>query len=94
MPSWDCVICHQPWPCAPAKVELAGEFVDDRVSGTIYLAASMHDAINDSFYRAGPEPAELWNRFLGWYVALRLKPTGDRPHVGLAAREPAEEYSP
>lgn len=84
-PSWDCVVCHQPWPCTPAKVELAEEFVNDRVSGTIYLAMNMHDAINDSFHRAGPEPAELWNRFLGWFVALRPKHTAERPTDGCAA---------
>lgn len=84
-PSWDCVICHQPWPCAPAKVELAEEYLNDHVSGTVYLAMCMHDAINDSFYRTGPEPAELWHRFLGWYVALgrSARPTTrppDSPH--------------
>lgn len=90
-PSWDCVICNLPWPCAPAKVELAEEFLEDSTSGTIYLTMSMHCAIGDSFYRAGPEPAELWNRFLGWYVALRLKrPTGDRPHAGLGTHGPAD----
>jgi len=77
-PGWDCVICHLPWPCAPAKVELAEEFTADRLSGAIYLAMSLHDAIGDSFHRAGPEPADLWNRFLGWYLALRLNPTDDR----------------
>lgn len=72
-PGWDCAICHLPWPCAPAKVALAEEFENDRVSGTIYLALSMHEAINDSIHPAGPVPAEMWNRFLGWYVALRLR---------------------
>ena len=81
-PSWYCVICDQPWPCAPAKVELAEEFLNDRVSGTIYLAMCMHDAIDDNFYRAGPAPAELWNRFLGWYVALRPKLTAEHPPAG------------
>lgn len=53
-PAWDCLVCHQPWPCAPAKVELAEEFANDRVSGTIYLAMSLHDAINDSFHARDP----------------------------------------
>ena len=87
-PSWDCAVCCEPWPCAPAKVELAEEYLNDRVSGTIYLAMGLHDAINDSFYLAGPAPADLWNRFLGWFVALRPKHTTDRHAVAGSGKYP------
>ena len=92
-PSWDCVVCQQPWPCAPVKVELAEEFVHDRVSGTIYLAMCMHDAIDDSFHRAGPDPAKLWNRFLGWFVALwprHTPPVARQPEPRMPRRPPTD----
>jgi hypothetical protein len=45
---------------------LCEEYVGHRSALLIYLAGNLHDAINDSFFRFGPEPARLYDRMLGW----------------------------
>jgi hypothetical protein len=65
-PCWDCVSCKEPWPCAPAKVDLAEEYVEERLGLILYLTLQMLDAIDDSASTKGPEPADLHDRFLGW----------------------------
>ena len=66
-PGWDCVVCREPWPCPPAKVDLAEEYANDRVSLLVYLSMQLYDAIDDSAANKGqPEPADLFDRFLGW----------------------------
>jgi hypothetical protein len=64
-PTWDCEQCGAAWPCAPAKVLLSEEFAADRLALLLYLAAFLWDAINDSV-GGNPEPAFLFDRFLGW----------------------------
>lgn len=79
-PVWDCITCGQPWPCAPAKVLLAEEYVDDRSALLVYLASCMLDALDDSFRHCGPEPARLYDRMLGWArvaAARRAQATSD-----------------
>jgi hypothetical protein len=72
-PGWYCIACFAPWPCPSARGELAEEFRDDPIAGSIYLAGCMYAAIEDSIHSGEPAPNRLWHRFLGWYVALRLK---------------------
>jgi hypothetical protein len=65
-PAWVCVVCHQTWPCAPAKVDLCEEYGDQVTSLAIYLSVQMLDAIDDMSAERGPAPADLYDRFLGW----------------------------
>jgi hypothetical protein len=68
-PLWICRICAAAWPCAPARLSLWHEYAHDRVSLAIYLSGLLHEAAGD-LYRLtpnpGPDPAELFARFLGW----------------------------
>lgn len=77
-PSWECPLCGQLWPCAPAKVRLSEEYADDVGSLLIYLGTTMWEAIDDSFHhsRRGPLPDGLRDRFLDWAMDLRKN---DRP---------------
>ncbi len=70
-PSWDCVSCRQPWPCAPAKVDMAEEFADNKVSLAVYLSGQMTDAVDDYLATKQPVPPNLYDRFLGWRRTAR-----------------------
>jgi hypothetical protein len=67
-PNWECVVCEEAWPCAPAKVDLVEEYVDERLGLILYLTIQMLDAIDDSAANKVPDPADLHDRFLGWAV--------------------------
>jgi len=69
-PSWDCLVCEQPWPCAVAKVDLAEQFARWPAQLTLYLGATMYEAIEDMRAGAGGSPAGLGERFLGWTAPL------------------------
>jgi hypothetical protein len=61
-PSWMCPD-GTPWPCPPARVQLAEAHADDRVSlaayaGTLYYVATAEQPTED--------PAELYERIVGW----------------------------
>jgi hypothetical protein len=56
------------WPCAPAKVDLAEEYVEERLGLILYLTIQMLDAIDDSAANKVPDPADLHDRFLGWAI--------------------------
>jgi hypothetical protein len=58
-PSWDCSTCGQPWPCDPAREELAAEL--DRTALAIYVCAFLTEATADMPHAL---PAELYSRFL------------------------------
>lgn len=58
-------MCREPWPCAPAKVELLEEYGAERTSLLIYLSLQMIDAIDDMAAN-GRAPADLYLRFVGW----------------------------
>ena len=68
-PLWLCPRCGQPWPCGAAKLALVAEYQDTPVSLFIYLAACLHDAIDD-LHRLDPSEtgsvADMFDRFLGW----------------------------
>jgi hypothetical protein len=65
-PSWDCLMCGEPWPCATARTKLLAEFQQFPSTLTIYMSAQMYDALGD-FVAAGQlTPADLFERFVGW----------------------------
>ncbi|MBM0234370.1 hypothetical protein JNW91_22545 [Micromonospora sp. STR1_7] len=68
-PSWLCRVCAAPWPCASARMLLRVEYRADRVALSVYMASQLFDATAD-LYRLnphpGPDPAELFTRFLAW----------------------------
>jgi hypothetical protein len=65
-PSWDCVACGQPWPCANAKTMLLAEFRDFPSVLAIYMSSQMHEAFIDLTAHGPLPPADLYDRFLGW----------------------------
>jgi hypothetical protein len=60
-PSWDCAACGRPWPCDPAREQLAAEFSGTYL--TLFLSVDMVDAARDN---PGIPPSELHERFLAW----------------------------
>lgn len=62
-PSWDCLGCGQPWPCAPAKVRLAEEYGRQRVNLSAFMARQLHDALPEL---SGVSSMVLHERFLWW----------------------------
>ncbi|MFF0372546.1 MULTISPECIES: hypothetical protein [unclassified Micromonospora] len=68
-PLWLCRRCGQPWPCGAAKLALLAEYQDAPVSLFLYLAACLHEAIDD-LHRLNPSvtgsAADMFHRFLGW----------------------------
>ncbi|TYC25107.1 hypothetical protein FXF52_07340 [Micromonospora sp. MP36] len=74
---WLCRVCAAPWPCAIARLTLLREYVDDRVSLLVYLGGMLHDAAGELHLlhpQDGPEPSQLYARFLGWAVGSRRDP--------------------
>ncbi|MBU2667784.1 flavin reductase, partial [Actinoplanes bogorensis] len=59
--SWDCLACTRPWPCDPAREELATEL--GRTSLAMYLFAYLNEAAG---VMPGVTPGELYERFLAW----------------------------
>ncbi|MEV6811338.1 hypothetical protein [Micromonospora sp. NPDC051296] len=71
-PMWFCRVDGQPWPCGEARLLLVVEFRDNVSGLTIYLAGLMYEAMRD-LYRLnphdGPDPKELFARFVAWGAA-------------------------
>jgi len=65
-PSWDCLACTQPWPCAHAKDELLSEFRRYPSSLTIYMSSFMCEAMDDLTAHGEVAPPDLYERFLSW----------------------------
>ncbi|MEU7928157.1 hypothetical protein [Micromonospora sp. NPDC049107] len=67
-----CRNCAAPWPCGPAQLTLTAEFYGHSVALAFYLAASMHDAVDDA-YGLGLRPnlPAMHARFLGWLSQAR-----------------------
>ncbi|MET7709283.1 hypothetical protein [Micromonospora sp. NPDC005413] len=65
-PVWLCRNCAAPWPCSPAQLDLIAEFYGHSIALAFYLAASMHEAIDD-VYGLGLRPSSpaMHARFLG-----------------------------
>jgi hypothetical protein len=74
-PSFDCSTCGEPWPCAPAKVELSEEYLGDVISLAMYLSQHMAEAVDAAVRdRRWRQVDNLYDRFLGWVP----KGKGDR----------------
>ncbi|GID98539.1 hypothetical protein ACFQFC_29975 [Amorphoplanes digitatis] len=81
-PTWDCLACGRPWPCAYAKDELLAEFHRHPSSLTIYMSSYMCEAMNDLVTQDVAPPPDLYERFLSWV----------RPSLtGLPIRKPLED---
>ena len=60
-PSWDCAKCGKPWPCDPAREQLAAEM------NKIELAAMMSvDMVEAAREDPQIKASELFERFLAW----------------------------
>ncbi|GIF39034.1 hypothetical protein BC793_106243 [Actinoplanes xinjiangensis] len=60
-PSWDCLVCHEPWPCDPARDELRADH--DHVQVAVYMWQQLEDAVHD----LPPAPAVVFfERFIKW----------------------------
>jgi hypothetical protein len=65
-PTWDCLACAQPWPCAGAKEELIAEFRRHPSSLTIYMSSHMGEALDDLTAHGEAPPPDLYERFIAW----------------------------
>ena len=76
-PSWDCRACGEPWPCAPAKVELAEQYRNVAMLN-LYLLSALREMIDD--FACGPikahVPSGVYDRGLGWAAVLQVPVTG------------------
>jgi hypothetical protein len=60
-PGWDCWSCEQPWPCDPAREQLAQQL--DPVALAEFMGERMIEAARDL---DTVQPQELFERFLEW----------------------------
>jgi hypothetical protein len=64
--SWDCRVCGEPWPCAPAKVSLGEDFRGCRSTLLIFLVSTFYEAVDS--YAGREAPSDLYGRFVIWAV--------------------------
>lgn len=62
-PTWRCAACGIAWPCSAAKLRLLGEYRNDRLALTVYLATLQAEA---GEHLTEVDPARLTERFLAW----------------------------
>lgn len=60
-PSWQCGNCGRPWPCPPAREQLAAEMAGTNLA--MWMATTMVHVARE--VPAMP-PGELFERFLAW----------------------------
>jgi hypothetical protein len=65
-PSWDCLSCGLPWPCAQARGRLLAEYLYDPKGLRLYLGQTLVEAVSDLARQDGFVVAGLWNRFGAW----------------------------
>lgn len=65
-PFWDCKQCLKPWPCKPAREQLAAEHVKFPSVLALYMDAQRSQARLDMAQLGYEAPADLYERFLGW----------------------------
>lgn len=65
-PTWDCLACGHPWPCANAKADLVSEFRRFPSVLAIYMSAQMSDALRDLATHGTTAPSDLNERFIAW----------------------------
>ncbi len=78
-PTWDCLACGEPWPCAPGKVELVEQGSVHRRSLRLYLESCAIDMIDDRVdgHRVSGRDDAIYDRVLGWLTASPLTPADD-----------------
>jgi hypothetical protein len=79
-PTWDCLACCEPWPCAPGKVELAEQGAAHRRSLRLYLESCGIELIDDRAdgHRASGLDNAIYDHIFGWLDAAPLAPIDDR----------------
>ncbi|GAA0480583.1 hypothetical protein Aca07nite_31640 [Actinoplanes capillaceus] len=65
-PTWKCLACTNPWPCAAAQSDLANEYRAFPSVLTLYLATQMYEALEDHIAQGRGAPGDLYERFLSW----------------------------
>jgi hypothetical protein len=60
-PTWDCRVCADPWPCAPARLALRAELGETQLR--IYGWTVLEEAVGDLPQLTAPQ---LFRRFLLW----------------------------
>ena len=60
-PGWDCWACGHPWPCKPARDELAEAYTIPQLVD--FMAARLDEAAKDMHT---VEADELADRFMAW----------------------------
>lgn len=70
-PTWDCKGCEalRPWPCTDARQGLAEEYAGNPVALAVYMEIQLQAA---SPVLEHVPPAELYERFVAWPLALRV----------------------
>ncbi|MEU4595357.1 DUF397 domain-containing protein [Micromonospora aurantiaca (nom. illeg.)] len=88
-PIWDCRVCGQLWPCAPAKVRLAEAYSGDRQGLAIFMGSLYAAAVPE---QPGVPSGLLYAQFVSWTRVLT--PPVDRPQVaaGSTARRPTVQF--
>ncbi|MEV6494924.1 hypothetical protein AB0M20_40825 [Actinoplanes sp. NPDC051633] len=71
-PDHDCAACGEPWPCAPAKVQLAEEYWGRPTALVTYLHMHFREAVgNAAKSHDWAKLDNLYDRFLGWREGAR-----------------------
>ncbi|TDC01789.1 hypothetical protein E1091_02155 [Micromonospora fluostatini] len=81
-PQWHCRACGHAWPCTPARELLLVEYAGNRVALSLYLAACLHEAIDDLRVldaRSTGGCGGVFDRFLGW---THRYPDRQQPTIG------------
>ncbi|MEV4708881.1 hypothetical protein [Actinoplanes sp. NPDC049316] len=65
-PGWDCWSCDRPWPCDPAREDLALQL--DPVELAKFMGERLAEAARDV---PTLQPGELFERFLQWTWKVR-----------------------
>jgi len=60
-PSWECRACDKPWPCDPAREQLAAEM--DGLQLSLYLFTCLEVVAGDL---PRLPPGEAFDRFIAW----------------------------
>lgn len=60
-PYWSCWTCGRPWPCSPAREQLAAEL--DMVQLPILMCGYLEDAVREL---RGLSTEEYFDRFIAW----------------------------
>ena len=78
IPSWNCRVCRDSWPCAPARDQLAAE-----MQGTDLLLFMAMDMVRAARDNPTIPASELFHRFIAW--ARLTRPTRDSRPTQLSA---------